>query len=349
VKVRLNHFERMAGLFVLAAVLGTTGVTAGLALKQGWFSPRVAYSTTLTSAEGLSTGTAVQIAGLRAGRVTDVRLVSRDEVRVDFYVFSRFQEQVREDSRVLVMRPFVIGEKVLDVGVGSPELPVLEEGRMLEAEVALDLMDLLGGRRLGTLLAGLEAMMDQATRMMALAESLAEAVAESVADSDRVDEVFGIVDGVVTLIDDLSAAANEVTRAAQTLNRDGRLERTFDDLLALTAEMNKILPQINEAFPDLGVQLAEIVANLVALIGEFQALTPVLAELAPVLTEMAPEVPGASQRAMEALDETVVTLRALQRTLLLRGSVREVLEEEEAARAEADAPVTVPAPSAPEP
>jgi phospholipid/cholesterol/gamma-HCH transport system substrate-binding protein len=345
VKVRLNHFERMAGLFVLAAVLGTTGVTAGLALKQGWFSPRVAYSTTLTSAEGLSTGTAVQIAGLRAGRVTDVRLVSRDEVRVDFYVFSRFQEQVREDSRVLVMRPFVIGEKVLDVGVGSPELPVLEEGRMLEAEVALDLMDLLGGRRLGTLLAGLEAMMDQATRMMALAESLAE----SVADSDRVDEVFGIVDGVVTLIDDLSAAANEVTRAAQTLNRDGRLERTFDDLLALTAEMNKILPQINEAFPDLGVQLAEIVANLVALIGEFQALTPVLAELAPVLTEMAPEVPGASQRAMEALDETVVTLRALQRTLLLRGSVREVLEEEEAARAEADSPVTVPAPSAPEP
>ncbi len=43
---------------------------------------------------------------------------------------------------------------------------------------------------------------------------------------------------------------------------------------------------------------------------------------------MGPELPRTSKRAIEALDETVVTLKALQKSFLLRGSVQEVRTEE---------------------
>jgi phospholipid/cholesterol/gamma-HCH transport system substrate-binding protein len=46
------------------------------------------------------------------------------------------------------------------------------------------------------------------------------------------------------------------------------------------------------------------------------------------MSKMAPELPHASARALEALDETVVTLKALQKSFVLRGSVKEVREEE---------------------
>jgi phospholipid/cholesterol/gamma-HCH transport system substrate-binding protein len=48
----------------------------------------------------------------------------------------------------------------------------------------------------------------------------------------------------------------------------------------------------------------------------------------PLLAEATPELPKAARRAFEALDETVVTLKALQKSFLIRGSVREVRQEE---------------------
>jgi phospholipid/cholesterol/gamma-HCH transport system substrate-binding protein len=50
----------------------------------------------------------------------------------------------------------------------------------------------------------------------------------------------------------------------------------------------------------------------------------------PLLQQVAPEFPRTSRRAMEALDETVVTLKALQKSFILRGGAKEVREEEAA-------------------
>jgi phospholipid/cholesterol/gamma-HCH transport system substrate-binding protein len=46
------------------------------------------------------------------------------------------------------------------------------------------------------------------------------------------------------------------------------------------------------------------------------------------MQELGPEIPRATRRAMEALDETVVTLKALQKSFILKGSAKEVRDEE---------------------
>ncbi len=310
-KVKLSHFEKVAGLFVLAALVGSVVVSVGLAVKKGWFSAKIHYVLITPSAEGLRAGTAVQISGLRAGQVTDVELISANEVHIHFFVFSNFENQLREDSEIRVIRPFVIGEKVIDITVGDISLPKIKEGSVLQVEAGFDIMDLVSGRRLAPFLGTMER----------LTENLV-VVAESFADPERTQALIKMFDTMEPLFRNLNEMSVEVIHATKSVNQQKRLERVFDNMILLTQEMNKVLPAFNEEMPDMGPQLAQILRNLNVLTEEFQKLTP-------VLTTIAPTIPRASQRAVEALDETVVTLKALQRTFLLRSSVREVLKEEE--------------------
>jgi len=98
--------------------------------------------------------------------------------------------------------------------------------------------------------------------------------------------------------------------------------RTLDNLTKLTDELVKILPQFSSQSPDLAKNLGTIAKNTAVLTDELQ-------KFVPMMSKMAPEIPRASSRALEALDETVVTLKALQKTFLLRGNVRDVREEEQ--------------------
>src|SRR5689334_10994866 len=124
-KIKFNKFERVAGLFVLAAICGLLATVLMVAIKKGWFESKVQFETVMTSAEGIHPGTVVQIAGLRAGSVSDVELLSAEKIRVRFQVYERFHEQIRRDSHMQVTRPFIIGDKVLEVTVGSETEPMM--------------------------------------------------------------------------------------------------------------------------------------------------------------------------------------------------------------------------------
>ena len=61
------------------------------------------------------------------------------------------------------------------------------------------------------------------------------------------------------------------------------------------------------------------------LVGHLNTLT---SELAPAVKAVGPKLPNASLRALEALDEAVVILKAMQKSFLLSGKVQDVREEE---------------------
>jgi len=48
----------------------------------------------------------------------------------------------------------------------------------------------------------------------------------------------------------------------------------------------------------------------------------------PALAEIAPELPKTSRRAVEALDEAVVLMKALQKSFFVKGNAQEVRLEE---------------------
>lgn len=100
-----------------------------------------------------------------------------------------------------------------------------------------------------------------------------------------------------------------------------RLNPLVQNLNTTSVEVNKLVKSANKEAPDLGVQLSQLVSNVNSLTYEFQKLTPAIGVIAP-------ELPRTTKRAVEALDETVVLLKAMQRSFFLRGNVDDVRKEE---------------------
>jgi phospholipid/cholesterol/gamma-HCH transport system substrate-binding protein len=290
-KIRFNKFEKVAGIFVLIAGLSCILGMTGIAIKNGWFSRKVRYSTQLDSADGVHAGTIVQIAGLRVGAVTSVDLQSDDKVLVRFEVLEKFRNKVREDSHMQMFRPFILAEKVLEISVGSDDAKEMPVGQTVPLTPSADIMDMLSGKKMGTMFQSFDK----------LADSL-RIVGEAFANPERTHAMVQMLDRLNPLVQNLNTMSLEIVKLTNTANKH-------------------IVPSLNREVPDIGQQLGQMIKNTNVLINEFQKLTPAISVIAP-------ELPRTTKRAVEALDETVILLKAMQRSFLLRGKVEEIRQEE---------------------
>lgn len=311
-KIKFNLYERVAGLFVLVAIIGAVAATVLVAVKKGWFEDKVHLVTDLKNADGVREGTVVQMAGLRAGRVTQVALKKNNEIMVKFEVSERFADRVRQDSVVRVIRPFIIGEKVLDISVGSDTEPILAENATIISEPTMDIMDLVSGKTLGPSLETLGKMMENL-----------KFVAEALFDPERSKAIVQMFDDIRPLLRNANVLTTEAASMIKKMNKKDQMVRMVTNLAEVTEELHKALPVITRESPQLAADLAKIAKNMAV-------LTEEVSKTLPLMKDVAPELPRASKRAIEALDETVVTLKALQKSFLLRGNVKEVRQEEDA-------------------
>lgn len=309
-KIKFNKFERVAGLFVGAAMLGSLGASVGVAVKKGWFSSKVPFETVLPSGDGIHSGTVVQIAGLRAGAVTDVELISANEVLVKFEVAEKFQPQIREDSALQVLRPFIIGDKVIEINIGSDSKPIMHAGARFETKSSFDIMDVFSGKKMGPLLGTIER----------LSENL-RILGEAFSDPERTKSLVKMFDRLAPLINNVNDMALGVSKVTDVALKQKRLDTIVGNLSALTTDLSGIVPEMRAETPELGKQLGQMVKSL-------NVLTREMEKLAPAITAIAPELPRTSLRAVEALDETVVLLKAIQKSFLFKGKVEEVRDEE---------------------
>ncbi|CAN5563784.1 hypothetical protein BH10BDE1_BH10BDE1_29280 [soil metagenome] len=330
-KIKFNRFERIAGLFVMTAAVAGVALTLAVAIKRGVFESKVELQTSLATADGIREGTTVSMQGLRIGQVTDIELISANEVHVKFKMNREYLSRVRADSVVRVMRPFIIGEKILDVSVGTEAATPVTELAKLESVPTADVMDLLSGRTLGPYF----------ELMGKMAENL-KFVAESFLDPKRSKAMVKMFDDLSPLLRNASSLTKEANTLLVGINKDQQLVKVVGNLVAITNEVNRVLPTVAKESPEMLGHLQKIAKNMAILTDEVQKTLPMMQKLAP-------EIPRASERALEALDQTVVTLKALQKSFLLRGSVDEVRTEEALRRKQQDESSRTPAEAKPEP
>ena len=309
-KVKFNKFERVAGIFVLATIVGATSLMIGLAVKKGWFDPRVSFKTEVPTAEGLSVGAKVQMSGLRVGEVVDIELQEDRSVMVYFYVFSKYRSSLRQDSRIQLVRPFLIGERVLDVTVGSMDLPLIKEGQLIETEASFDIMDLASGRKLGPLMQNMQKVVD----------SMAVLV-EAFSNVERTENLVRSFDTIYPVLKNLERMSWEGWVTLKGLNKGRKLDQLVGNLNDLTGVLHTALPEIKDKIPSAASEVTQLITNL-------NALTKELSVLTPTLTAVAPKLPDASLRAIEALDEAVVVLKTIQKSWFFKSHAEKVREEE---------------------
>jgi phospholipid/cholesterol/gamma-HCH transport system substrate-binding protein len=285
--MKFNKYERIAGLFVVIACAGAVAATAVAAIKKGWFATKVPYSLVVGTADGLRIGTPVTISGFRAGEVSDVELMSAEKIVVHLELVEKYAKEIHEDAQAMIIRPFIFGDKTIEITVGSESAAHLPPHSVLKVQATMDIMDLVSGKTLGPVLGTLEGLMANMSRL-----------AQAFADPKRTEAFVKMFDRMDPLIVNMSKMSIEVTK--------------------LTGELNQFVPQLRQESPQIGTELSQLV-------GQLHRLTTTIE---PVFKDIGPDLPRVSRRAIEALDEVVVTLKAMEKSFFLRGNVKDVKEEE---------------------
>ncbi len=308
--IKFNKFERVAGLFVMIFIITSISGVIVVAYKRDWTADKIFLSTEFENADGVHSGTDVLIAGLRAGSVEDVELLDTNKIKVNFKILEKFRSKIKEDSLAQLIRPFVIGERVLELTVGSPESPIVQEHAVMMSHETLDIMTVLSGRRLGDYL---EAM----NGLLANVKILVDAFT----NKERTESIVKTFDQIEPLVRNLNVMSEEVIKLSRQATRRDHLGTVLGQLSTTTQQLNQVIPIVIDRAPQFEKDMNKIMQNIAVLTDNFRLLTP-------TIVQMAPSLPKTSRRAVEALDEAVVLLKAMQKSMFMRGNVEEVREEE---------------------
>lgn len=127
----------VAALAVLGVAIYRLGQAANL------FSRRYELIAYLPNANGLRPGGVVYVAGQFAGTIKSIDFLPVDNdttrnLRVRMAIDHTLQDQVRSDSKAKVRTLGLLGDKVIDISIGTPRNGVLRDGDTIAVATSLD-------------------------------------------------------------------------------------------------------------------------------------------------------------------------------------------------------------------
>lgn len=137
--------ERLAGTFVLLAVGLLIWLLITSQKTQNLFEDDITLYATMSSIQAVNKDTNVIISGLDIGTVTDVDIDDENHVRISMSILKKYQKLIRTDStaELLNFKFAMLGKSVIEISVGSPQLPIIEDGSTLTIKESFNLVQLV--------------------------------------------------------------------------------------------------------------------------------------------------------------------------------------------------------------
>ncbi|MFH1434541.1 MAG: MlaD family protein [Pseudomonadota bacterium] len=142
---RTKHNLR-AGIFVLVGTLAVFAVVFILGRENYLFEDMVTYKVMFQSIGGLKPGAQVRLAGKTVGSVTDIRFspqLKDKKIHVTITVKKSAASRIRKDSVVTIGSQGLLGDKVIELTIGSADLAAALPGSYLVTEEPPDYFQLL--------------------------------------------------------------------------------------------------------------------------------------------------------------------------------------------------------------
>jgi phospholipid/cholesterol/gamma-HCH transport system substrate-binding protein len=256
------------GVFVLASLLVFAGLVYMLGRSAGLFERQYRLIASFGRTGGLIQGATVRLAGVPVGRVGQIRLPegSSVKVRVELLVARRVQDRIRADSLARIETLGLLGDKIIDISLGSPGAAVLPEGGELQTEEPFDTAHLT---QQGSEL--LRNLADLSTELRTtLARITASSVGADVAETARalrslateIERGQGVLHRLVydpklgTALADAGETLRQVGETVRRIDRvladprtaslAGEAERTLAEARAGAERINRILREVEE-------------------------------------------------------------------------------------------------------
>ncbi len=137
-------WEQLKVGVVILAALGVLGVAIyKLGQAANLFHRRYELTAYLPNANGLSMGGTVLVAGQFAGTIKSIEFLPVDNdttrnLRLRLAIDASLRDQVRADSKAKVRTLGLLGDKVIDISIGTPRYGVLQPGDTIAIAPSLD-------------------------------------------------------------------------------------------------------------------------------------------------------------------------------------------------------------------
>jgi phospholipid/cholesterol/gamma-HCH transport system substrate-binding protein len=192
------------GIFVLVSLAVFLGIIYMLGARARLFESRYTVHTDFTEVGGLQPGATVRLAGVQIGRVSEVALPSQPggKVRVSLTIARQFSEMVRKDSVATIQTQGLLGDRIVEITVGTTKTAAVRAGETVNARDPVDISHVIG-EGAGTV-----------RSVAALAESLKQ-TAETFQQSRVLEELTSTVTTARQVVTELGRDAGATVKGAQ--------------------------------------------------------------------------------------------------------------------------------------
>lgn len=138
---RAYALQLRIGAFILVALGVFLAIVYLLGARARYFESKYDLLAEFTEVGGLIEGATVRLAGVQVGRVTSVVLPPQPggKVRVTMTVARRFQDRIRRNSEARISTQGMLGDKIVEITIGSPGAPPLGPGEVLASQDPQDM------------------------------------------------------------------------------------------------------------------------------------------------------------------------------------------------------------------
>ncbi len=230
-----------AGVFVLVALGAGIAVFAVLGSAHRVFQTHEHYFAYFQDVDGLKLDSPVRLGGLSVGTVDEITFsptLKDTRVRVGVKVSNEFSSRVRSDSIARVGSRGVLGDKTIDISLGSEEGKAVASGGELTAGIGGDITSLL--KSSGVVV----------ENVVTISNDLRKAVASFTTPELRA-EVTGAVEN-------LHGILKEVAEGKGAIHRVIYDPQTGEDMSALLASATKTAHRLDGAIAKVDAMLEEI-------------------------------------------------------------------------------------------
>jgi len=227
--------EVRAGIFILVSFSILVVLLFAVSDLGGILKKRKEIKVIFAASEGLEKNASVRYAGIRIGRVSDMRVVPELGGKVELTLSVYEEAVIKEDVKVSIKTLGLVGKKYVSLDGGSPDAKPLKAGAVLDGESSLKLEDLTKmGLEIADKLKHIAGNMDRLLGDPGLSKSIKGTVLNV---QDVTEHVKGVVLNVEQVVDDLKVMTSGKEEVAQSLKNLPELLKKLDASVANLKEI----------------------------------------------------------------------------------------------------------------
>ncbi len=249
----MNEFK--VGLLALATMAAIVVMSLKVTSNQSGFGDYVTYRTVISDASGIFPKTPIKVAGINAGRIKDISLQG-NQAHITFEVLSRIA--VPEDSTLKIKTVGFLGDKYLEIYIGTSPSPLKEMGYITSEEGS-----------------GIETLVKDASEIMKDVKVITNSLKASISPEGQeppITRIFedvkeitantkALTDDLKILIGDNQQKINEMIENLRRFSEDVAYQVDNANQDSAMRDLKKILANVDRLTDDMKVIVADIRAG----------------------------------------------------------------------------------------